>query len=228
MRNERSARVARGSAIALFATFTASLAHTLGGGMPPGLLTLALALAFSVPFAVVAVGRRTGLARAGVAALGAQLALHALYSLGTTGATATALTDASGRALSPHAHAHHHVPAGLPASGDAATALAVPGGEAAAGAVAHAAHPGVWMVVTHAAAAVLTIAFIAGADRVLAAVAASARGIRVALVLTRAPLAIRRAPARPAPVGVRPIRAARDRHLLATPRRGPPVVIAAA
>lgn len=225
MRNDRGARVARGSAIAAFATFTASLAHTFGGGMPPGLLAIALALAFSVPFAIAIVGRRGGLVRGAAAAIGAQLALHALYSLGTPGTTM--LTDASGRALVPHAHVHPGA-AGLPVAGDAGGAFALPGAETAAGAVAHSAHPGVWMFVTHAAAALLTVVFIAGSDRVLAVVAASARGIRTALILTHAPLGAPRLPARRGPGAVRAIGAARDLHLLSTRRRGPPVVVAAA
>ncbi len=211
----------------MFATLTASLAHTLGGGTPPGVLAIALALAFSVPFAIATVGRRAGAARGGIAALGAQLALHALYSLGSAGATP--LADAAGRALSAHAHAHAHAgEAGLPNSGHHTDALALPGADMAVGAVVHGAHPGVWMLVTHTTAAVLTIAFIAGADRVLAAVSASARGIRIALVLSRAPLGASRTPSRSAPIVTRAIGAARDLHLLAAPRRGPPVTLAAA
>jgi hypothetical protein len=224
VRNDRGARTARGSAIAVFATLTASLAHTFGGGTPPGLLTTALALAFSVPFAIATVGRRAGLARAGVAALGTQLALHALYSLGTAGATV--LTDASGGALQSHTHAHGGT-VGLPA-GDTAGMLPVPNAEVAANAGTHDAHSGVWMLVTHTTAALLTIVFIAGADRVLAAVAASARGIRIALVLTRAPFGARRPTEGSAPIVVRAIGAARDRHLLMAPRRGPPIAVAAA
>jgi hypothetical protein len=224
VRNDRGARVARGSAIAVFATLVASLAHTLGGGAPPGLLAIALALAFSVPFAVATVGRHGGLARAGVAALGAQLALHALYSLGTAGPAV--LTDASGRVHSSHTHVHAGG-VGLPAD-ETAAVFPVPSAEVAASAGAHGAHPGVWMIVAHAAAALLTIVFIAGADRVLAAVAASARGIRIALVLTRAPSGAPRPAGASAPVVVRAIGAARDLHLLAAPRRGPPIAVAAA
>lgn len=224
MRNDRGARVARGSAIAAFATFTASLAHTFGGGTPPGLLAIVLALAFSLPFAIATVGRRAGIVRAGIAALGAQLALHALYSLGTAGSAHTALTDASGRTIPAHTHVHHGLVDG--ASG----ALAVPAADAptVAAAVAHDAHPGIGMLLTHGVAAALTIVFIAGADRVLATVAASARGIRIALVLTHAPLGAPRPAGRLAPLAVRAIGAARDLHLLSAPRRGPPSAITAA
>lgn len=226
MRNDRGARVARGGAIAVFATFTASLAHTVGGGMPPGVLTLALALAFSVPFAIATVGRDASVPRAGVAAVGAQLALHALYSLGTAGSASAALTDVSGRTVATHLHAHPG-PVGLPASGEETAALSNPGADLAT-AVAHGAHPGLWMIVTHTVAAVLTIAFIASADRVLAAVTAAARGIRTAFVLAHARLDAPRPPAQPAPATRRAIGGPRDLHLLGSRRRGPPMAVAAA
>jgi hypothetical protein len=220
VRNERGARVARGSAIAGFATFTASLAHTLGGGLPPGPLTVALALAFSVPFAIATVGRRSGIIRAAVAAVGAQLALHALYSLGPVGAPATVtMTDGSADGGA-HVHSQHvQVTQTLvSASTDAA-------------AVAHTAHPASWMLLTHTLAAALTIAFIAGAARVLArvlaAVAGLARGIRVAWGLVTAPL-----PTPSAGHTRRPeasaARLARDLHLVALSHRGPPAPAPAA
>jgi hypothetical protein len=218
VRNERGARVARGSAIAGFATFTASLAHTLGGGLPPGPLTVALALAFSVPFAIATVGRRSGIIRAAVAAVGAQLALHALYSLGPVGAPATVtMTDASADGGA-HLHSQRvHVTQTLAsASTDAA---------------AHTAHPAGWMLLTHTLAAALTIAFIAGADRVLArvlaAVAGLARGIRVAWGLVTAPLTTPSAgPTRRPEASA--ARLARDLHLVALSHRGPPAPAPAA
>jgi hypothetical protein len=211
VRNGRGARLARGSAIALFATFIASLAHTVGGGLAPGLLTVVLALAFSVPFAIATVGRQAGLVRASIAAIGAQLALHALYSLGPAGAPAQiTMTDASAGALHAHMSPHVHVE----------QAAAEP-------AAAHGAHPATWMWLAHAAAAALTIVFIACTDRVLAAVVASARGIRLAWRLLTAPVA---APRR---VGTRrpeasTARLARDLHLLSRSHRGPPVALPAA
>ncbi|MFE5670995.1 hypothetical protein ACFQ58_05205 [Agromyces sp. NPDC056523] len=79
----RGARVMRGAAVAAFATLVASVAHTVGGGTPPGPLALVLSLAFSVPIAMVLVGQRMTPARASASALAAQAALHLLYALGT-------------------------------------------------------------------------------------------------------------------------------------------------
>lgn len=207
MRNGRGARVARGSAIALFATFMASLAHTVGGGLAPGLLTVVLALAFSLPFAIATVGRQAGLARASIAAVGAQLALHALYSLGPAGAPAQiTMTDAPADGLHVHMSTHVHV-------------------EHAA--AAHGAHPATWMWLAHAAAAALTIVFIAFADRVLAAVGAPARGIRLAWrLLTDLIIAPGHTCTRPPAAST--ARLARDLHLLSLSHRGPPMAMPAA
>lgn len=46
----RWARVARGLAAALVATFVAAFMHALAGGARPGVLGLALALSCAVPF----------------------------------------------------------------------------------------------------------------------------------------------------------------------------------
>ena len=78
----RGARAVRGTAVAVFATFVASLAHTLGGGSPPAAVALMVALAFSVPFAMALSGGRAPVMRTAVSALVAQAALHLTYSLG--------------------------------------------------------------------------------------------------------------------------------------------------
>ncbi|HET8779756.1 MAG TPA: hypothetical protein VFM66_06760 [Agromyces sp.] len=82
----RGARTARGAAIAAFATLVASLAHTVGGGAPPGLVAILLALAFSLPLAMLLAGpgvaARARLARTSISALVAQAALHLCYALG--------------------------------------------------------------------------------------------------------------------------------------------------
>lgn len=97
----RGVRAARGAAIAAFATLVASLAHTVGGGAPPGMLALILSLAFSAPLAMLLAGGRMPLLRASAAALAAQAALHLLYALGTPGA---------GLATSAAPHASHGTP----------------------------------------------------------------------------------------------------------------------
>ncbi|WP_271192424.1 hypothetical protein [Agromyces luteolus] len=202
----RGARAARGAAVAAFAVLAASLAHTVGGGTPPGPIALALAFAFSVPVAMVVVGGRMPLLRASVAALVAQAALHLLYSLGTPGAGAAASVDA---------HALHAAGGAIPLD----AFVAVDHGHAA-------------MPVAHVAAAALTVAFLVVLGRSAAVVAAVrdalARGIRLLVTaLAGAPVA-RRGDARP-PVSRRDGPPHLGILLLSTLRhRGPPTVIAAA
>lgn len=152
------------------AVLLASLAHTIGGGNPPGPATIALSLAFSGPFAIVMVGSRQSIVRAGLAAVAAQFALHSLYSL-------TAGENAVGAALAPsplHASAGHHG-SSLVLSADTSAA-------------AHDEHFGSAMLVTHVFAAALTVAAIALTDRVLDSIQSVARGIRLTWILVVTPL----------------------------------------
>ena len=68
----------------MFATFVASLAHTLGGGAPPAPLALLVALAFSAPLAMLLAGARARPVRTAESALIAQAALHLCYAMGST------------------------------------------------------------------------------------------------------------------------------------------------
>ncbi|WP_164863423.1 hypothetical protein [Agromyces sp. LHK192] len=217
MRTDRLGRLARGASIAAFATLVAALAHTIGGGAPPGGLTLALALAFAVPFAAVVVGApakastRAGGIRAAIAAVGAQLALHALYSLGTG-------APVSGVVIGADATAVHH----------AHGAVALPelvAGASGVGAVLGAGHHGGWMLASHVGAAVLTIAFIVVADRGLAMLATLAGGIRRAVLLL-VPVTAPAAGGTSRAVAPEP-GAVRDPHLRAFRLRGPPVGVPA-
>ena len=94
----RGARATRGAAVAAFATFVASLAHTLGGGAAPGPVAVLVALALSAPLAMLLAGARARLARTAISALVAQAALHVCYALG--GAPAI---GAGAGAAGPHA-----------------------------------------------------------------------------------------------------------------------------
>lgn len=168
----RGSRVVRGAATAAFATLVASLAHTVGGGAPPGVLALVLSLAFSAPLAMALSGERMSLARAAVAALAAQAALHLLYALGTPSA---------GAAASVATHAAHGT--GAPVRFDAVgLAVVVDHGHAVA------------MPVAHVVAAALTVAMLAALGQAAAAVAlafgTAVRGLRLlATVLGGAPVA---------------------------------------
>ncbi|MRG59926.1 hypothetical protein GE115_08590 [Agromyces sp. CFH 90414] len=227
VRKDRGARLARGSAIALFATLVASLAHTLGGGMPPGLLSIALALAFSIPFAAIVVGspasagRRARRIRTAAAAGGAQLALHALYSLGT-GAAITGVVTSTDATTGHGAHGAH---AGHPASAQQVLLPVLPELPASTDGIEH--HLGVWMLAAHVGAAALTIAFVLLADHALAALRALGRGLRVALVLAFGAVPVLRR-ARVRAFGRPVLAAARDLHLVSLRHRGPPSVAAAA
>jgi hypothetical protein len=160
----RGARAARGAAIAASATLVASLAHTAGGGAPPGPLVLVLSLAFSMPLAMLLTGGRMPLLRASVAALAAQAALHLLYALGTPGA---------GLATSAAPHASHGAPV---VHLDGATAV-VDHGHAVA------------MPFAHLVAAAATIAMLALLDRAVTASAVAfgtvVRGIRLLVGVLR-------------------------------------------
>ncbi|TBN57079.1 hypothetical protein EYE40_06500 [Glaciihabitans arcticus] len=88
----RWARFARGWVAALFATLIAAASHTLAGGGTPNLVSLALALAFSVLVCVALTGRSLSLLRTGLAVGASQVGFHLLFAtLG--GATGTVLSS---------------------------------------------------------------------------------------------------------------------------------------
>ena len=95
--------------MAVFATFVASLAHTIGGGAPPGPVALAVALAFSAPLAMALSGARARMLRTAVSALVAQGVLHLTYAIGTP----------STPSMRGHATAHLSLPAASVDHGDA-------------------------------------------------------------------------------------------------------------
>lgn len=200
MQISRGAQVIRAIAVTGAAILFASLAHTIGGGTPPGLVTIALALAFSVPFAILIVGGRQSTPRAAIAAVGAQLALHALYSL-------TPRMDLVTTAPAPgHPHDHSSTAAIVVAAGDPM----------------HEEHFGPVMLAAHVVAALLTIAVVVLADRVQGALSFVASGIRIAWVVLAAPL-VRPLRAHLAPSGPRVVGATATSLLYTALRyRGPP------
>ena len=205
----RGARAARGAAVAVFATFVASLAHTVGGGALPGPVAVLVALAFSTPLAVVLTGARMRLLRTSAAALIAQAALHLLYAMGgsrTAGPADPGLAGHAGHAAS--------------AIDLAAAAPMVDHGHAA------------FMPLAHVVAAALTVAFLATADRAMAAIAVAfgtaVRSIRLVIaVLGGLPV-----PTRPGTLAatIHPdVSPNRETLLLSSLRhRGPPVQVFAA
>jgi hypothetical protein len=104
----RGERASRGAAIAVFATFVASLAHTVGGGAVPGPVAVLVALAFSAPLAMLLAGARARLLRTSISALIAQAALHLCYALGGASTIGGPAADAG-------AHSGHGAPVNLDA-----------------------------------------------------------------------------------------------------------------
>lgn len=196
----------RGAAVAAFATLVASLAHTVGGGAPPGPLALALSLAFSVPLAMVVTGERMSLLRASAAALAAQAALHLLYALGA---------GVAGAAPSVAPHAAH--PGSTPIE---FAVVAVDHGHAVA------------MPVAHVVAAALTVAMLGMFERAVAGVAlasgALVRGVRLLASVLRG-LPVPTAPGHAYPVVSREAPPSLAILLLSSLRhRGPPWASSAA
>ena len=206
----RAARAIRGTAVAVFATFVASLAHTLGGGTPPGPVALLVALAFSAPLAMLVTGARARLARTIVAALVAQAALHLCYALGSAAPVAAAGGHAGGVGSAGDVGHAGHAALTLP--------LTVPAGVALD-------HGHAWMPLTHLVAAAITVLAIVSAHRAVAAVAGAVLDLVRRLTSLTQPVDAgpRRQPADAAvrrPLGV---------HFLASiGSRGPPVGAVAA
>lgn len=153
-------RATRGAAIAVFATFVASIAHTVGGGAAPGPVALLLALAFSAPLAMLLTGARARLVRTSISALVAQAALHLTYAMGGAAPLDSAI----------HA-GHHHAGVHLPAS----PVVAVDHGNA-------------WMPVAHLVAAAITIAALMLADRVVDTLGRALRVLVRRLTLVPSPV----------------------------------------
>lgn len=99
----RWARVARGLLASGAAIFVAALFHVAGGGAAPGVLPLALSLAFSTIASIALTGRSLSLWRLTVAVGASQFLFHLLFGLGTGTATFTA------PAGSTHLHAGSHL-----------------------------------------------------------------------------------------------------------------------
>lgn len=143
----RGERTIRGAAVAVFATFVASLAHTVGGGAVPGPVAVLVALAFSAPLAMLLAGARARLLRTSISALIAQAALHLCYALGGA-------PTIGGPAAGAGVHAGHGAPVTLDA------VLNTPAVD----------HGHALMPIAHVLAAALTVAALAVGDDVFDAI----------------------------------------------------------
>jgi hypothetical protein len=102
--DSRWARVARGTAAALFATFVAAFSHALAGGVPPSGFGVAASFALSVMVCTLLTGRTLSTPRLAAAVGLSQLLFHGLFSaLGTPVAVEHSMTPMD--APAPHVHA---------------------------------------------------------------------------------------------------------------------------
>jgi hypothetical protein len=206
--NSRGARVARGFAAAAVATLVAALFHMVGGGLPPSALALTLSLVFSSLGSIALVGTRVAVWRLTLSVLVSQFLFHVLFALSPS-------ATFSGMPADGHLHAGMHLTM-VPGSATSTAATPMPAmtfGDSS------------WMWLSHAAAALLTIAVLLHGERALLAVARfaffvvrrfvdrveavrPARRRRLASAVADAPPALRRL----------------DTMLDARPRRGPPPV----
>ena len=148
---ERQARVARSSIIACASVLVAALSHVAAGGNSPTFFALIASAIVAVPLTLVLTHRRFGLAGMSLAVALAQALFHSLFVYIGTGT--------SGPSTPMPAHAEHFgmVQAYVPV---------IPGG----------AGPDLFMWVSHAVAALVTVWFIRRGDTALA---------RLARMLTR-------------------------------------------
>ncbi|TDW29847.1 hypothetical protein [Cryobacterium psychrophilum] len=136
--SSRWGRFVRGWITASFAVFVAAFSHVVAGGAAPAPVSISLALAFSGMVCVALAGKTLSLLRSSASVAVSQIALHALFGLGS-GATSPILTGSG-----------HHGPVSI----SPGTAAAV---DSMGMSVAGTSGTDAWMWAAHGVAAVLTI-----------------------------------------------------------------------
>lgn len=203
---ERWARVVRGTAAALFATFAAALSHTMGGAAAPSMFVVLVGGTFAILVCVLLAGRRVTAVGVIASVLVSQLGYHALFTLAPSTVTASVASRTSGIAGS----WHHRDTVELASSGAAGSTHL---------------HGDTTMWVAHLVAALATIAAILFAER---ATRAAITALAVRILARRAALQH----TVPAPRRVQWVRVNRRPRnlgvvLLHLRHRGPPVLVAA-
>ena len=100
----RGARVIRGLLASAVAIFVAALFHVAGGGAAPGVIPLALSMAFASLASIALTARRLSLWRLSAAVGLSQLLFHLLFGLGSGTVTFASATAAGTTHLHPGAH----------------------------------------------------------------------------------------------------------------------------
>ncbi|RFA16627.1 hypothetical protein B7R22_03930 [Subtercola boreus] len=206
------ARTLRGLVAACFATFVAAFSHVAVGGTAPGIVGLALGIAFAVLACVALAGRTLSVLRISVAVGLSQLVFHLVFSLGGPSATTAVMSGHHGGAVS--------------FVTDSSASLAGGGSVSMAGDALMQGHS--WMWAAHAAAALLTVLALVRGE-------SSVRGlIRSATLRLRMLVALPFAEPRPAGASVEGRILPEPSHLRdlgvflgAMRHRGPPALIPA-
>lgn len=196
--SSRSARVARGSIAAAFATTVALFSHVFAGGAMPEVLGIAVPLILSIMVCVLLAGRRLSLVRLSIAVTLSQLMFHTLFVLGAPHAAVTATPG-------------HHV-----------TGMVLPvvaGGQ-------HTMTDPVLMWVGHAIAAAITVAALYNAERVVVALATLVERFRIWWGSVTTPTATTWTRRSTVPTGTTLTRPQLRVDSDSAPRRGPPLLLA--
>jgi len=201
----------RGTLASAVAIFVAALFHVAGGGAAPGIVPVALSLAFATLASIALTSRRLSLWRLTVSVVLSQFLFHALFSLGDGTAR---FVGADGTSALGHLHAGAHLTmtgAAMPASHSDPTS------------------PSMWL--THATAVLVTVVALRFGERAFWGLFATARvGVLrfAALVAGATPIPVRVVAVVSAVAAAEPARLrdlglplARLRH------RGPPALVSA-
>ena len=168
----RAAQLARGAATASVAVVLAAFSHGIAGREAPGAVGLALGAVVALGASVAFVGRRSTTLRTALAVIVSQGAFHLLFGVGAASGTALVVTGA-----------RHH-----PSLAFVEGVAAVAGQGQTQG---HAGHTNAAMLIGHAIAAVLTIAYLLVFERaVWLALGAAARRLVLRLTTTTEPVAV--------------------------------------
>jgi hypothetical protein len=194
----RWARVLRGLVASGVAVFVAAFAHVVGGGAAPDLAGVSLALAFSALVCIALAGQRVSVVRMSVAVILSQAAFHLLFAATPTSAAPPAkfgMAHMSMVPVSPVSVAPHALVQAMPDDG--------------------------WMLMAHAAAALVTIVALVWGERAFwalcsTAVSPLARAARVVVV------ALVSSPSRVPVVVVQPDRRTAPYLITGLRHRGPP------
>lgn len=193
MQQTRASRALRGLIAASIATFIALLSHVAAGGAMPGWIGIALPWLLSVMVCTLLAGRALSFVRLSLSVIASQALFHVLFIFGF-------VTRSGAASAAQSAHAHHAAPGSM-----TLPAIAPLPADALLGDTA--------MWISHAIAAIVTIAALYRGERALLGLREIASTIAAWAVRTLGIIVL--------PVPQRPVRLRATRLSLRTPGSGP-------